>query len=75
MCTPPPPCNTLQVLLLENTRFHPGDEQGDETLARQLAALADVYVCDAFGAVHRDHASVSTVAKFVPRKYPGASLV
>lgn len=63
-----------QVLLLENTRFHPGDEAGDELLAKQLADLADVYICDAFGAAHRDHASVSTVARFVPVNYPGLLL-
>jgi phosphoglycerate kinase len=47
-----------QVCLLENLRFHPEEEKDDETFARELAALADVYVDDAFGAVHRAHASV-----------------
>ena len=53
-----------EVLLLENTRFHAEEEAGDETFARRLAGLADVYVNDAFGSAHRAHASTTTVAKF-----------
>ena len=53
-----------QVLLLENTRFYSGEEKGDEDLAREMSELADVYVNDAFGAAHREHASTATVAKF-----------
>ncbi len=49
------------VALLENLRFEPGEEKGDEALAEQLAAFADVYVDDAFGAAHRAHASVTGV--------------
>ena len=49
---------TAQVCLLENLRFHAEEEKDDEAFARQLAELADVYVDDAFGAVHRAHASV-----------------
>jgi len=45
------------VLLLENLRFHPEEEKNDETFARALASLCDVYIDDAFGAVHRAHAS------------------
>ncbi len=56
-----------EVLLLENTRFEPGEEKGDEALARQWAELADVYVNDAFGTAHRAHASTATVAKFFPK--------
>jgi phosphoglycerate kinase len=52
------------VLLLENTRFLPGEEHNDETLSRQLAELGDVYVNDAFGAAHRAHASTAGVAKY-----------
>jgi phosphoglycerate kinase len=52
-----------QVCLLENLRFHPEEEKDDEAFARQLADLADVYVNDAFGAVHRAHASVHGMAK------------
>lgn len=52
-----------QIILLENTRFYAGEEKGDEDLARQMAALADVYVNDAFGTAHREHASTATVAR------------
>jgi phosphoglycerate kinase len=55
-----------QVILLENTRFYAGEEKGDEDLARQMAELADVYVNDAFGTAHREHASTATVARFFP---------
>lgn len=52
------------ILLLENTRYYKGEEKGDQELAKGMAALADVYVNDAFGAAHREHASTATVAKF-----------
>ncbi len=52
-----------QVMLLENLRFHEGEEANAPDFAEQLAELADVYVNDAFGAAHRAHASVSAVAK------------
>ncbi len=54
------------ILLLENLRFHAGEEVGDEAFARQLAALGDAYVNDAFGAAHRAHASTATVARYLP---------
>ena len=54
------------VLLLENVRFHPGDEENDPEFARQLAALGDLYVNDAFAASHRAHASVVGVARLLP---------
>ena len=50
------------VLLLENTRFYPGEEKNDMDLARQMAELGDVFVNDAFGAAHRAHSSTAGVA-------------
>ncbi len=55
-----------QVLVLENTRFHAGEEENDPEMARQLAGLADIYVNDAFSAAHRAHASTEGVAKHLP---------
>jgi phosphoglycerate kinase len=55
-----------EVLLLENTRFHPEEEKNDLDLAKKLAALADVYVNDAFGSAHRAHSSTEGVARFLP---------
>jgi phosphoglycerate kinase len=55
-----------EVLLLENTRYHPGEEANDPELARGLARLADVYVNDAFSAAHRAHASTEGVARLLP---------
>jgi len=55
-----------QVLLLENLRFHPEEEANDERFAQKLASLADVFIQDAFGTVHRAHASTAGVAKYLP---------
>ena len=55
-----------QVLVLENTRFHPGEEENDPEMARGLASLADIYVNDAFSAAHRAHASTEGVARHLP---------
>lgn len=54
------------ILLLENVRFHAGEEKNDPTLAQQFAQLADIYVNDAFGAAHRAHASTEGIAKHIP---------
>jgi phosphoglycerate kinase len=55
-----------EVMLLENLRFHKEEEKNDPEFAKQLAALGDVYVNDAFGSAHRAHASVEAVAHFLP---------
>jgi phosphoglycerate kinase len=60
-----------QVCLLENLRFHPEEEKDDEAFARELALLADVYVDDAFGAVHRAHASVHALPRLMRDKGAG----
>ncbi|MBI5825513.1 MAG: phosphoglycerate kinase [Chloroflexi bacterium] len=54
------------VLMLENTRFHAGEEKNDLELARQMAALGEVYINDAFGSAHRAHSSTEGIARFLP---------
>jgi phosphoglycerate kinase len=60
-----------QVLLLENLRFHPEEEANDDAFARELAALCEVYVDDAFGTVHRAHASTVGMVRHVPQRGAG----
>ena len=60
-----------QVVVLENLRFHPGEENDDPSFAERLAHLADVYVDDAFGAAHRAHASTAGMARFFRDKAAG----
>ena len=64
----PPPS---RVVLLENLRFHPAEEQNDPAFAKALAALGDVYVNDAFGAAHRAHASVEAIVRLIPDSAAG----
>src|SRR3989442_1712698 len=59
------------VLLLENLRFHPEEEKNDPQFSRQLAALCDVYINDAFGAAHRGHASTVGIATYVKQAAAG----
>jgi phosphoglycerate kinase len=63
-----------QVLMLENLRFHREEEENDEAFSRELASLADVYVDDAFGAVHRAHASTVGMVRFVRERAGGLLL-
>jgi phosphoglycerate kinase len=59
------------VLLLENLRFHKGEEKNDDAFSKALAALGDVYINDAFGAAHRAHASTVGITKFIPASAAG----
>jgi len=59
------------VLLLENLRFHMGEEENDDIFSKALAALGDVYINDAFGAAHRTHASIVGITKFIPASAAG----
>ena len=63
-----------QIVLLENLRFHAGETENSEDFARKLADMCDVYVDDAFGAVHRAHASVVALPKLVPARGAGLLL-
>lgn len=60
-----------EVLLLENVRFYPEEEKGNEAFSEKLASLGDIYVNDAFGTAHRAHASTTIVAKFFEDKCCG----
>lgn len=60
-----------EVLLLENTRFYPGEEAGDEDFSKQLAKLGDIYINDAFGTAHRAHASTAVIAKYFAKDAKG----
>jgi phosphoglycerate kinase len=63
-----------EVVLLENVRFNKGEKKDDETLAKQYAALCDIYVMDAFGTAHRAQASTHGVARFAPTACAGPLL-
>lgn len=64
-----------EILMLENVRFHPGEEANDERFAAELAELGDVYLNDAFGAAHRAHASTVGVPARLPPEAKGAGLL
>ena len=55
-----------EIIVLENIRFFKGEKENDQAFAKQLADLADIYVDDAFGTVHRSHASIVGIPKFIP---------
>ena len=55
-----------EILMLENVRFHKGEEKGSKIFAKQLASLADIYVNDAFAVDHRNHASTATIQNYLP---------
>ena len=63
-----------QILLLENLRFHKEEEKNDPAFAKALADLAEIYVSDAFGTVHRAHASTVGVAAYLPVSYTHLTL-
>ena len=62
-----------EILVLENTRFHPEEEKNEPAFAKALALLGDLYVNDAFSAAHRAHASTEGVAHLLPA-YAGRSM-
>ena len=70
-------CSNLkkgQIVLLENLRFYKEETKADERFAKQLSALADIYINDAYGTTHREHASTATIAQFFSEKAPGMLL-
>ena len=68
-------CAPGEVVLCENVRFNKGEKKDDETLARRMAALCDIFVMDAFGTAHRAEASTHGVARFAPIACAGPLLV
>ena len=66
---------STKIVLLENLRFHPGEEKNDESFAKALSEYGDIYINDAFGAAHRKHASVYAINKFFPKAAYGGFLL
>ena len=62
-----------ECVLMENTRYHPGEEKNDEGFSKMLASLGDIYVNDAFSAAHRAHSSTEGIARFIPA-YAGRAM-
>ena len=70
-------CSNLkkgQIVLLENLRYYKEETKADVVFAKQLSGLADIYINDAYGTTHREHASTSTIAQFFSEKAPGMLL-
>ena len=70
-------CSNLQngeVVLLENLRFYEEETKADIDFAKELSSLADIYINDAYGTTHREHASTATIAQFFSEKAPGMLL-
>ena len=63
-----------EILLLENTRFHPGEVQNDDVFTKELTTIGDIYVNDAFSAAHRAHSSTEGIAHLIP-SYAGQAMV
>lgn len=63
------------ILMLENVRFHPGEEDDDEEFAKEISDFGDIYVNDAFGNAHRKHASMSSITKFVQPAVAGYLMI
>ncbi len=63
-----------EILMLENIRFYKEETEGDESFAKKLSELGDVFINDAFSVCHRDHASVTKITKFLP-SFPGENLI
>ena len=64
-----------EVLLLENLRFHKEEEENNPEFAKKLSSLADIYINDAFGAAHREHATTATIARFFDKNHKGFGLL
>ncbi|MED5579208.1 MAG: phosphoglycerate kinase [Nitrospinota bacterium] len=63
------------ILMLENVRFHPGEETDDEEFSKEIAVYGDIYISDAFGNAHRKHASMSSITKFVQPAVAGYLMI
>jgi phosphoglycerate kinase len=64
-----------QVVLLENTRFYPGEEKGDQEMAKELASLGDIFINDAFGTAHRAHASTAVIAGYFDKEHKASGFL
>ena len=63
-----------EIILLENIRFHHGENNNDENFAKKIASLGDIYINDAFSCSHREHASIHKITKYINESYGGPQL-